>query len=142
MRRYGLFQSGSFAYAIDLEQIEKILQSVVFFDLPRLPGGVIDVLVDVGRLVPLFDFVKMFGASALQKQNYPIYQVFVSTEYGTVALPANMSGRIVATSKGKEIQGADNVVGGVGKFIYQNEEYNILDINYLALEMTQGLWQD
>ncbi len=142
MKRLGLFHAGCFAYAVPLEQVEKILQGATLFKLPRLPETVAEVLVDAGQMIPLFNFVKMFGDLALQKQNESICQVFVSTEYGVVALPANMAGQIVAISKGREFQSADNVIGGVGKFIYQNEEYNILDINYLALEMTQGLWHD
>ncbi len=142
MKRLGLFHVGCFAYAVPLEQVEKILQGAKLFKLPRLPRAVAEVLVDAGQMIPLFDFVKMFGDLALPAQNEPICQVLVSTEYGVVALPANVAGQIVATSKGREFQSADNVIGGVGNFIYLNEEYNILDINYLALEMAQGLWQD
>jgi len=144
MKRYGLFYSGKFAYAIPLTQIIKILQDAISYDLPRLPGAISGVLLDNDKLVPMFDFVHMFGNIAFQQQQNSNYQVLISTEYGIVSLPSNLSGKIVLASKGNMALPLKNknICGSTGVFVYENEEFNLLDINYLALEVTQGFWHD
>ncbi|MCK4503403.1 MAG: chemotaxis protein CheW [Desulfuromonadales bacterium] len=142
MKRFGLFRAGEFAFAVRLEQIQKVLQDAKKFGLPRLPEAVSDVLVDCGQIVPLLNFVHIFGKISCQERLACGYQVLVVSEYGMMALPANMSGQIVNAAKGEILTTtvAENIVGAVGKFLYQSEEFNILDINYLAIEMTQGIW--
>ncbi len=143
MSRFGLFWIEGFGFAIALEQIKKILQNSKVYKLPHLPGTVSAVLVDAGQLIPLLDLSQLVGAGPQLGQVTQGYQVLVESEYGTVALPADLTGKIVAQQKGELSafveQGAN--FGAVGKFIYQSEEYNILDINILAIEMTQGFWQ-
>jgi len=143
MSRFGLFQIGQFKFAVSLQQIQKILQNSKIYNLPRLPKGVAAVLVDAGQLIPLLDLQQMMG-SETQRQATQSYQVLVESEYGTVALPADLTGRIVDEQKGELSTMVAHKVnfGSVGNFIYQNEEYSVLDINFLATEMTQVFWQD
>ena len=143
MKRLGLFQTGNFGYAISLSQILKILQSSKGYQLPRLPATVSAVLVDDGQLVPLLDLEQMLGEGTQAEQLVKGYQVLVESDYGTVALPADLTGRIITTQKGEQLPLAEKKkdFGIVSKFIYQNEEYHILDINFLAIEMTQFFWQ-
>ena len=142
MKKIGLFRIGEFAFAVPLEQILKILQDATQYTFPCLPSVISGVIVNDDSLVPLFDSVKVYGGSAPQGGGAG-YQVLVSTEYGVVALPANLSGKIVATTKGEVVEFTTDpdVVGAVGKFLYASDEYYILDVNYLAIEMTQGIWQ-
>ena len=144
MKRYGLFRTGEFQFAIPLEQIQKVIQYAKQFQLPRLSKAVSAVLVDDGQIIPSFDFVHMFGKVSFQNKSGCGYQVLVTSEYGPVALPANISGKIVSAVKGEMLTTTDTetIVGVVGKFKYQSEEYNILDINCLVVEMTQGIRQD
>ena len=141
MSRFGLFRIGGFRFAVALEQIRKILQNSKTYKLPHLPGAVTAVLVDAGQLIPLFDLGQMFGA---ESQGTPGYQVLVESEYGPVALAADMTGKIVTEQKGELSvtveQGTD--FGITGKFVYQSEEYNLLDIDFLAIETTQGFWRN
>jgi chemotaxis signal transduction protein len=141
--RYVIFQGGSLNYAISLQQIQKILQGSLGYILPRLPGAVSAVIVDDGKLIPLLDLGRMFGEKhqeVLASQNY---QVLVNSEYGTVALSADSTPRIISEQKGTLSKGNANerIWGTVAKFVYLSEEYNVLDINFLAIEMTQGFWQ-
>jgi len=144
MRRFGLFRIGKLGFAISLLQIQKILQGSKCYILPRLPGAVAAVLVDDGQLVPLLDLGQMLGEDSHWEQPKQSYQVLVESEYGTVALLADLTGRIVAEQKGSlsTITVKEKDCGTIGKFVYQGEEYNILDINFLAIEMTQGFWQN
>ncbi|WP_321372281.1 chemotaxis protein CheW [uncultured Desulfuromusa sp.] len=144
MKRFGLFQLGTLNYALSLLQIQKILQGSESYKLPRLPGAVSAVLVDDNRLIPLLDLGWILKESFQQEVAQQGYQVLVDSEYGTIALPADMTGRIVAEQKGILSDGTmtkEKEFGAVGKFVYQNVEYNVLDINFLAIEMTQGFWQ-
>ena len=141
--RYGLFRVGILNYAISLQQIQKILQGSRGYILPRFPGAVSAVIVDDGELIPLLDLGRMFGEKLEKVLTSKSYQVLVDSEYGTVALPADSTARIVSEHKGVLSKGTakERVLGTVAKFVYLSEEYNILDINFLAIEMTQGFWQ-
>lgn len=143
MKRFALFRVGELSFAISLLQIQKILQGSKGYMLPRFPEAVSAVLVDAGQLVPLLDLEQMLGGGAQREQSMQGYQVLVESEYGTVALPADLTGQIVTEQKGKLLTIAEKEknIGTVGKFIYQGEEYSILDINFLAIEMTQGFWR-
>ncbi|MFK5927347.1 MAG: chemotaxis protein CheW [Desulfuromusa sp.] len=144
MKRYGLFQLGKLNYAISLLQIQKILQGAKGCILPRLPGAVSAVLVERGELIPLLDLGQVLGENPRQERDTQTYQVLIESEYGIVALPADFIGRIVTEQKGtlSAIAAKEKDIGSTGKFVYQNKEYNILDIDFLAIEMTQGFWQN
>ena len=143
MKRLGLFQSRSLNFAIPLLQIQKIVQGLKGFLLPRLPEAVFAVIVDDKHLVPVLDLGQVMGTGGCADLTDQAYQVFIETDYGPVVLPADLTGQIVAEKKGHVtvVTVKDKCPGVVGKFIYQSEEYNILDIDYLAIEMTQGFWQ-
>lgn len=144
MKRFGLFRVGELGFAIPLSQIQKILQGSKGYRLPRLPGAVSAVLVDDGQLIPLFDLGQRLGDGTPLEQSMQGYQVLVESEYGTVALPADLTGRIVTEQKGQLVAVAaeEKDYGTVGQFVYQDEEYIILDIDFLAIEMTQGGWHN
>lgn len=144
MKRFGLFRSGTLNYALSLLQLKKILQGSASYKLPRLPGAISAVLVEDHQLIPLLDLGWILNESFQQENTQPGYQVLVASEYGTVALPADLTGRIVAEQKGCLADGMtteEKEFGMLGTFVYQNIEYKILDINFLAIEMTQGFWQ-
>ena len=144
MISFGLFRIGGFGFAVDLGQIKKILQNSKDYKLPHLPGAVAAVLVDDGQLVPLLDLSLLVGTESRLENLTPGYRVLVESKYGTVALPADLTGKIVTEQKG-ELSATDEQkmnFGIVGKFIYQSEEYSLLDINFLAIEMTQDFWQN
>jgi len=143
MNRFGLFCVRGAGFAIPLVQIVKILEGTAGYRLPRLPGAVSAVVVDEERLIPLIDLGCALGVGS-DDSTLCEYQVLVESEYGVVALEADSSGRIVAEKKGLilPLPAKEQVVGVVGRFSYQNTMYNILDIDFLAIEMTQAYWQN
>ena len=143
MSRFGLFDVESVGFAIPLPQIEKILQGAELFQLPRLPGAVIAVLVVAEQLIPLLDPGPLLGVGP-QPQDSQGYQVLVDSDYGLVALMADSSGRIVPEQKGQIVPlSTEERAGGIaGQYVYQDKKYKILDINFLAIEMTQVYWQN
>ncbi len=143
MNRFGLFDVGSIGFAIPLSQIGKILQGAELHQLPRLPGAVVAVLVAGEQLVPLLDVGPLLGREP-QSLHSQGYQILVDSEYGMVALMADSGGRIVSEQKGRlvPLSSKEKMTGVTGQYIYQDKEYKILDINYLAIEMTQVYWQN
>lgn len=143
MNRYGLFQSGGLNYAIPLLQIRKIVQGGTTYSLPRLPQSVPAVLVDAGELIPLLSLNLLREADGKLEHVQSGYLVLVESEYGAVALPAELNGKIVAEKKGTRTVGSESREAWVsGEFTFQNKQYKILDINFLAIEMTQNFWRD
>lgn len=143
MNRFGLFRAGGLDYAISLMQIQKITQDGKVYSLPRLPRAVLAVLVDNDQLIPLLNLGLLFGEKAYSLKQSSGYQVLVESEYGIVALPADLSGRIVTAKQGTLSIGASAKEAWIiGEFSYQNTKYKILDINFLAIEMTQDFWRN
>lgn len=142
MRRYGLFRIASSRYAVAMPQIIRITQDAELFRLPRLPGGVAGVLVDAGSLIPLLNLRGLLVGSCEGAESAPC-QVLVWTECGRVALPAELDGRIVSEHKGRLTGGDTGESAWVsGEFWYQESGYQLLDIEFLAIEMTQGFLAD
>lgn len=143
MRRYGIFHLNQLEYAISLTQIRKIVQNARTFLLPRLPRAVSAVLVDEGQLVPVLDLGLLSGQPSVTDEDLCAYQVLVESEYGTIALPAALNGAIVAETKGTLSDSTESKMSWImNEFIYQNVRYKILDINFLAIEMTQNFWRN
>jgi chemotaxis signal transduction protein len=141
MKRFGLFQLGRLNYAIALLHLRKIVQDASPYPLPRLPLSVSAVLIDGGNLIPLLNLELFFGAEAQTETKTSGYQVMVESEYGTVALPADLNGRIVTEKRGAIINESNSTEAWVvGEFNFQNIDYKILDINFLAIEITQNFW--
>jgi len=143
MKRFGVFQVDHLNYAISLQQIKKIIQDAETFLLPRLPRAVSSVLVDEQQLVPVLDLGLLCGAKSITDPTSPTYQVLVESEYGTVALPAALNGKIVTEKKGILSRAAESKMSWMTReFTYQNIKYKILDINFLAVELTQNFWRN
>ncbi len=141
MGRFGLFQLGELNYSLPLPQIKKIRQGAALFALPRLPEGVVAVLVDDGQLIPLLDLNMLTEAPAGLADAGSGYQILVDSEYGTVALPARLTGKIVTEGKGELLAAKESQPAWIaGEFVYQGTKYMIIDINFLAVEMTQNFW--
>lgn len=143
MSRLGLFNVGTVGFAIPFPQIEKILQGVPLYRLPRLPGAIVAVLVVDEQLVPLIDIGSLLGGG-LESSAERGYQLLLKTDCGMVAIAAESCGRIVAQQKGQIVAQdvKEKTAGITGQFIYQNDNYKILDIDFLAIEMTQVYWQN
>ena len=138
MRRYGLFHISSGHYAVALPEIIRIVENGALYRLPRLPGGIAGVLVEGASLVPLLNLSRLFGGDYEASLNAPC-QVLVQISCGEVALPAEQDGRIVSESKGCLADAESGQGAWVrGEFRYGETGYQLLDIEFLAIEMTQG----
>ncbi|SHI53357.1 Chemotaxis signal transduction protein [Malonomonas rubra DSM 5091] len=137
MERLGLFVfSGSF-YAVPLITLRKIVHQQNGYLLPKLPLAVSEVLVENKQLIPL---VALPGQDLgrISENRGAEYKVLVESEAGTIALPADETCGIIAAHKGELLPAEEGESAGIkGRFNYQSTDYHILDIDFLALRMTQ-----
>lgn len=138
MIRYGLFRIGSVGYAVPLLQLRKIVHQAMGYSLPCLPAMVAEVLVSEGRLVPLL-MLPFFSEGGLLVSRSAEYKILTESESGMVALPAGETCGIVAGDKGTlMVFEGKHSSGIVGTFECQGREFKILDIDFLAISLTQG----
>ncbi|NOY14168.1 MAG: chemotaxis protein CheW [Deltaproteobacteria bacterium] len=137
MIRYGLFCLGPVNYAVPLLQLRKVVHADPGFLLPQLPSAVAGVLVDEGRLVPLLRLAFLSGGSESTVRQAE-YKVIVESAGGRIALPAVLVCGVVAENKGALLVSEEKQIPGIiGIFNYQGQEFNVLDIDFLAIEMTR-----
>ncbi len=137
MIRYGLFRFGSLTYAVPLLRMCKIVHCQGGFRLPRLPEAVAEVLIDSGELIPV---LKLPAQGLLENETARTveYKVLAESEAGRIALPAAETCGIVAENKGEISNSVEDLLVGVaGVFKYQGKEYNILDVDLMAISMTE-----
>jgi len=122
---------------VPLFQLRKVLRDQRIFSLPKLPDGVIGVLVTESLLVPVIDPQKVVaGASALEPADY---LVLLESEYGTLAVPAGLTCGVVSEQKGTITPGDETANSWVtGQFHYQDSVFQILDIDFLASVLAQS----
>jgi hypothetical protein len=142
MTRYGLFGYNSINYAVKLLQLKQIIHKVRGYQLPRLPAAVAEVFVDDGQLVPLL----LPGLASDEEQRLACkaeYKVLVESEGGLVAFPAGETSGIIPANR-CELQNSSEclIPGTLGSFTYKGKEYKILDIDFLAIELTQNTQRD
>jgi len=138
MKRFGLFYCQALSFALPLEQLDKIVQGVSLFKLPLLPSSVPAVLVDNREIVPVLHPVDKKGMAAAGVEGFPCYAI-VKTDAGRLALPVSQVNRIVSELKGTYESFPENPnLRVAGVFTYGNGKFDILNIEYLAREMTQG----
>lgn len=137
MIRYGLFQYGLLGYAVPLQRMRKIVHQCAGYRLPRLPAAVAEVLIDDGQLVPLLSLPNLANSEELSPRAVE-YKVLLESEAGLVAFPAEMTCGIVTERKGELLDAEGEQISGVtGIFKYQGKKFKILDIDLLAIGMTQ-----
>ncbi len=137
MNRLGLFQVAGLYYALPLPRLMRIDQNPRCFALPKLPQGVVAVLVENASLVPMLDLQTFLETATVQAQ--PEYAVFAATEFGAIALPAEETCGIVAEQKGRAnyLARVDASIQA-GEFEYQQNRFIILDIDILTMRLTQA----
>lgn len=135
MGRYGLFSIAEFDYAISLVRLRKVIHHCSGYQLPKLPGAVAEVLIVDGQLIPLMTLGGMID-SADDLVRGAQYKVLAESEGGIIAFPADQTCGIVAEKKGSMLV-SKQPSGVIGIFKYQGKEFNILDIDFLAIDMAQ-----
>lgn len=128
-----MFRFDKLFYAVPLLRLWKIEHGIAGFRLPRLPSPVAETLVCDRQLIPLLRLKIDIGLARAAQ-----YKVFVESEAGQVALPADETCGIVPANKGTFLPVSEQPkISSYGVFNYQTKEYNVLDLDKLAFEMAQ-----
>jgi len=137
MERFGLFVFAGICFAVPLIKLRKIVHLQGGYVLPMFPLIVSEVLVDNQQLVPLVEIPGQ-GQVRNADSRSAEYKVLVESEAGTIALPADETCGIVPVQRGELLpQDEMSTAGIVGLFKFQSTDYHILDIEFLALRITQ-----
>jgi len=134
--RFGLFSLQRVDYAVPLARLRKVLHQPRVHLLPRLPRELPRVVVADGGVVPVVDL--LCKAETESQLSAPEYLILVDSECGPLALPADTTCGIVAEQKGtRSVTGEEGSPWWCGSFHYQNKTFQILDIDVLAIGLTQ-----
>ena len=137
MSRFGLFRAHAVAYAIPLPRLLKVLSGEHCYPLPRLPRTVTGVVVWDEQLIPQLDPDRLLGCS-VEVVGQAVYQVLVASDCGILALSADQTCGIVAGESGELVTVTDKANPGItGDFHFQGAVFHILDIDSLAIDLTQ-----
>jgi chemotaxis signal transduction protein len=140
MNRFGLFCHQAENFAIPLVRLRKILQGKRVYLLPQLPVAVPGVLVDADQIIPVFDLHRLVDGGAGTTQTE--FLVLVESEFGVLAIPADVTCGIVAEQKGSTARAVENsAVWVTGQFHFQDKVFQILDIDFLAKVLVQSCRQ-
>ncbi len=142
MKRVVLFTLAGKNFALHLEQMVHIGQDMALFRLPRLPHEIAGVVVMAETLIPVLHAGVLVGheeGGAESSYKYS-YSLVIDSEYGNICLPADTVWQIVAVDKGgMSPAGEEMEHWNAGTFVYRNSTFHIVNIDYLVLDMIQGL---
>ncbi len=133
MNRFGLFCTEKSGYAVPLESIARILQGGAIYRLPLGGGDCLPVLVMADRVVPI---AEPENSEKWHSAGADCYFVITDSEYGLLALPSDLPGRI--TAKGECVpRDTDDAPWVVGRYRFQDFVYSILNVDCLAMSMAE-----
>lgn len=136
--RLGLFRLAGCGYAVSLERLLRVVDGGRVAKLPLTPVRLAGMLVVGDEVIPLLDSDWLPGVVA-GKSLSAGYQVLVSTEYGTVALPADTTIGIVAEGRGDrspvDQEGADYFSDC---FYYRDSSYQVLNIDVFIMDLIRS----
>ncbi len=140
MTRLVLFSLSGKNYALPLEQMVRIGLELRVFSLPRLPFEISGVIVEAGGVVPVLRASILTGVeNDVPSGKDSEYSLIARSEYGTIVLPADRVRQIVAVDRGLVAPLEDSESYSSGTFMYKSSTFNIINIDYLVLDMIQGL---
>jgi len=122
-------------YALNVEEIQIILQEPRLHSLPLLPPEIAGMLIYGGEAIPLLKSGRLL-ASAADDSRFSAYVVVCNTEFGVAGLPADKILHIVDRSKGQLADALDDGLGPT--FEYAQVRYPLLDIGRIFAELS--LW--
>ncbi len=133
MNRFGLFHNEESTYAVPLESMSKILQGGTIYRLPLGGEDCLPVLVMADRVVPV---TEPENSEKWHCAGADCYFVIIDSEYGLLALPSDVPGRI--TAKGECVpRETDDAPWVVGRYRFQDFVYSILNVDCLAMAMAE-----
>jgi len=130
--KLGLFRLADAGYAVPIRYLLRVLEKTRPYFLPLIPQGLAGMLVVDGEIVPLVDSCWLPEVSA-GKSLAAEFKVLVATEYGTVALPADLTVGVVAVERCGLVR-IDEVPGFLPEAVsYRQNNYLVLNVDAFTM---------
>lgn len=137
MDRYGLFRLSGAGYAVPLERLLRIEQSDQVIWLPLMPDEMAGMLMSRDQPVPLLASGWLPGAATEVGLDVP-YKVLIATEYGPVALPADVTIGIVSPGRGTWVEtDPETAYFQPASFCYRGREYPVLNVDMFIVSLAR-----
>jgi chemotaxis signal transduction protein len=128
-RKLGLFRLGSFGYAVPLDRILRVVDCGFCTILPLISDRMAGMLVLDDEVIPVLDSNWLSGVAAGHGLSAD-FKILITTEVGTVALPADMTVGIVAENRYEQVATDQEPTEFFPESIcYRNNRYRVLNVD-------------
>ncbi len=135
-RKLGLFRLGSCGYAVPLNCLLRVVDSGYSLFLPLVPDGMAGIFVLDDEIFPLLDSGWLPGVASGRGLDAD-FKVLISSDYGPVALPAEMTIGIVAENRCELIPSAGEPVFFPESVSYRDKSYQVLNVDQLIMSLSR-----
>ncbi len=134
-RKFGLFRLASCGYAVPLDRLLRVADCGFCATLPLIPDGMAGMLVLDGEIIPLLDSNWLPGVEVGQGLSSG-FKVLVMTEYGPLALPADLTVGIVAENRCERVSSAQEKPTFFSDSIsYRDNCYQVLNADLFIMSL-------
>jgi chemotaxis signal transduction protein len=134
IRKVGLFRIGNSGFAVPLERLLRIVSDGFSSALPLIPEGMAGILVLDNEIIPVCDSNRLSAVASGNGLN-AAYKILIVTEYGTVALPADMTVGIVAENRCERVASSQEDGVSPGSIRFRDNLYQVLHIDTFMMKL-------
>ena len=135
-RKLGLFRLGDSGYAVSLNCLLRVVDSGYARFLPLAPDGMAGIFVLDDVIFPLLDSGWLPGVAS-GKGVGAGFKVLVSSDYGPVALPADITIGIIAENRCELILSVDGADFFPESVSYRDKSYQVLNVDQLLMSLSR-----
>ncbi len=134
-RKLGLFRLENCGYAVPLDRILRVVDCGFCTTLPLISDRMAGMLVLDDEVIPVLDSNWLSGVAAGQGLNAG-FKILLTTEVGTVALPADMTVGLVAENRYEHVTSEQETTKFFPESIsYRNNRYRVLNVDVFMLSL-------
>ncbi len=134
-RKLGLFLLENCGYAVPLDRILRVVDCGFCTTLPLASDRMAGMLVHDDEVIPVLDSNWLSGVVAGQGLSAD-FKVLITTEVGTVALPADTTVGIVAENRYEQVASEQETTDFFPESIcYRNNRYRVLNVDVFMLSL-------
>lgn len=133
--KLGLFCLGNYGYAIPLKSLLRVVDGGLSVPLPLVPDAMAGMLVLDGQIIPLLDSNWLPGVEAGRGLSAS-FKVIITTEYGSVALPADATIGIAAEDRCERVTSGQECTSFFTESIsYRDNLYQMLNTDPFIMNL-------
>ncbi len=134
-RRLGLFRLENCGYAVPLDRILRVIDCGFCTTLPLVSDRMAGMLILDDEVIPVLDSNWLSGVTTGQGLSAD-FKILITTEVGTVALPADMTVGIVAENRYEHVASEQETTDFFLESIcYRSNRYRVLNVDVFMLSL-------